>query len=253
MDGVTLGIQNLFLMKYFNSQRCNILEGNRFTKYLSYAFGEVLLVVIGILIALGINNWNEENKADKETIALKSRVLRQVDSDIKIIEHFQKDLDTLQEEYLSVLDKTYDKTMVRTGSIIASLLIQVNTLDVDNSVISMIDGVDLKDNQIARELVDTSGLYKLYLSDIEGIGKIIISTTNNLKEIEKTESWYADFITDFACRNECIKYLLSNSDHKAGMASLRFLYLNGYGGIRDNFLSDLKNPAKELAEINLNS
>jgi len=248
LDGVTLGIQNLFLMKYFNSQRCNILEGNRFTKYLSYAFGEVLLVVIGILIALGINNWNEENKADKETIALKSRVLRQVDSDIKIIEHFQKDLDTLQEEYLSVLDKTYDKTMVRTGSIIASLLIQVNTLDVDNSVISMIDGVDLKDNQIARELVDTSSLYKLYLSDIEGIEKIIISTTtNNLQEIEKTESWYADFITDFVYKNECIKYLLNNNDHKARMASLRFLYVNGYGGIRDNFLSDLKKSRKRAS------
>ncbi|MBO3700257.1 DUF6090 family protein [Roseivirga sp. E12] len=33
------------------------------TKYLKYAIGEILLVVIGILIALGINNWNEQRKA----------------------------------------------------------------------------------------------------------------------------------------------------------------------------------------------
>ncbi len=32
------------------------------SKYLKYAIGEILLVVVGILIALGINNWNEERK-----------------------------------------------------------------------------------------------------------------------------------------------------------------------------------------------
>ena len=35
---------------------------NKFSKYLIYAIGEIVLVVIGILIALNINNWNEEHK-----------------------------------------------------------------------------------------------------------------------------------------------------------------------------------------------
>ncbi len=35
---------------------------NKTTKYLLYAFGEILLVVIGILIALQVNNWNEGRK-----------------------------------------------------------------------------------------------------------------------------------------------------------------------------------------------
>ncbi|RDK82778.1 hypothetical protein C8D94_1137 [Marinirhabdus gelatinilytica] len=39
-----------------------MLTENKFSKYLIYAIGEIILVVIGILIALSINNWNEENK-----------------------------------------------------------------------------------------------------------------------------------------------------------------------------------------------
>ncbi len=35
---------------------------NKTGKYFKYAIGEIILVVIGILIALGINNWNEHRK-----------------------------------------------------------------------------------------------------------------------------------------------------------------------------------------------
>jgi len=39
-----------------------MIKENRASKYLLYAIGEIVLVVIGILIALSINNWNEKNK-----------------------------------------------------------------------------------------------------------------------------------------------------------------------------------------------
>ena len=43
-----------------------MLTENKFSKYLIYALGEIILVVIGILIALGINNWNENRKDSKQ-------------------------------------------------------------------------------------------------------------------------------------------------------------------------------------------
>lgn len=46
------------------------MEKNKTVKYLKYAIGEIILVVIGILIALSINNWNDDNKARKLEIVL---------------------------------------------------------------------------------------------------------------------------------------------------------------------------------------
>jgi hypothetical protein len=50
------------MIKFFRKIRQKLLTENKFSKYLLYAVGEILLVVIGILIALQINNWNEWRK-----------------------------------------------------------------------------------------------------------------------------------------------------------------------------------------------
>ena len=55
-----------------------MLAENKFTKYLIYAIGEIVLVVIGILIAMQINNWNEQRKIDNEVL----KVLKEVRSDL---------------------------------------------------------------------------------------------------------------------------------------------------------------------------
>ncbi|MBT8306228.1 MAG: hypothetical protein KJN85_04770, partial [Maribacter sp.] len=54
----------LHMIKFFRKIRQQLLIENRTGKYLLYAIGEIVLVVIGILIALQINNWNEEKKVN---------------------------------------------------------------------------------------------------------------------------------------------------------------------------------------------
>ena len=50
------------MISFFRKIRLNLLSNGKLLTYLKYAVGEILLVVIGILIALQINNWNEKNK-----------------------------------------------------------------------------------------------------------------------------------------------------------------------------------------------
>ncbi|MCW5515438.1 DUF6090 family protein [Muriicola sp. Z0-33] len=53
------------MLKFFRKIRQQLLTENKFSKYIVYAIGEILLVVIGILIALQINNMNEARKTEK--------------------------------------------------------------------------------------------------------------------------------------------------------------------------------------------
>ena len=48
------------MINFFRKTRYNLMEKNKTGKYLKYAIGEIVLVVVGILIALSINNWNEK-------------------------------------------------------------------------------------------------------------------------------------------------------------------------------------------------
>ena len=59
---------NHIMIKFFRRIRQNLLMENKTGKYFRYAFGEITLVVIGILIALQINNWNENRKVDGEIL-----------------------------------------------------------------------------------------------------------------------------------------------------------------------------------------
>ncbi len=60
------------MLKFFRKIRHQLIKENHFSKYLLYAAGEILLVVIGILLALQVNNWNQQRiEKQKETLLLK--------------------------------------------------------------------------------------------------------------------------------------------------------------------------------------
>ena len=69
------------MIKFFRKIRQKMLTENKFSKYLLYAIGEIVLVVIGILIALQINNWNESNKLKKEETLYLERLIIDLEKD----------------------------------------------------------------------------------------------------------------------------------------------------------------------------
>ena len=70
------------MIKFFRKIRQNLLSEGKTGKYLKYALGEIILVVIGILIALQINNWNISKSNLKESNEFVERLKAEVKSNI---------------------------------------------------------------------------------------------------------------------------------------------------------------------------
>ena len=74
------------MIKFFRKIRQQLLTENKFSKYLLYAIGEIILVVIGILIALSINNWNQNRQNAKIEKRFLHDLLSDIELDIKNLE-----------------------------------------------------------------------------------------------------------------------------------------------------------------------
>ena len=74
------------MIKFFRHIRKSLLSENKFSKYLVYAVGEIILVVIGIMIALWINNKNQEYNNGKIARTYLEDFKRDLESDVNILE-----------------------------------------------------------------------------------------------------------------------------------------------------------------------
>ncbi len=79
------------MIKFFRHIRQSLIQKNQMGKYFKYAIGEILLVVIGILIALQINNWNESRIAKNEEKTILKNINKEFLQNKKVIEKTYED------------------------------------------------------------------------------------------------------------------------------------------------------------------
>ncbi|MAP55212.1 DUF6090 family protein [Altibacter sp.] len=78
------------MIKFFRNIRYKLLGESRFGRYLAYAIGEIILVVIGILIALQINTWNEHRKAQVTENTFYEEILLDLEKDEKKLVYYKR-------------------------------------------------------------------------------------------------------------------------------------------------------------------
>ena len=82
------------MIKFFRHVRKSLLMENKTGRYFKYAIGEIVLVVIGILIALQINNWNENRKSNHFEI----KILKEIKASMQL--DLERNQDILKERIL---------------------------------------------------------------------------------------------------------------------------------------------------------
>jgi len=154
------------MIKFFKKIRQQLLTENKFSKYLLYAIGEIILVMFGILLALQVNNWNENRILVKKEITDLKEIQKNLKSDLENqlipgAEYYQRSLDS----YDTLLSNFYNSPQSIQEDSIRSLFLRMvlpwklvfNTVAFDN--LNSI-GIDLISNDSIRENISQLYGYK---------------------------------------------------------------------------------------------
>ncbi|WP_143064722.1 DUF6090 family protein [Hyunsoonleella jejuensis] len=91
------------MMKFFRKIRQNLLSEGKTAKYFKYAIGEIILVMIGILLALQVNNWNNERLAEKQMRSFLHGIINDLKSDTLQFENRIQIFNNLKEHKKTLL------------------------------------------------------------------------------------------------------------------------------------------------------
>ena len=231
------------MIKFFRKIRQNLLMENKTGRYFKYAIGEIILVVIGILIALSINNWNEESKDRDKLLNIYSLIYNDIEDDIK---ELQKNVEFYNEKK-SVFEKVvHDSITPDLSSLISN---SPRTL------------LNKKGVSQLRQLQENDTL-TFYLNDIyefmdTRLLPLEISISNEVidhkKYVRDNHEWYPEWINNTITRDvgskELHDYFLTNPTYRNRVVFVYDQVYNSYVRSLNALIKGLTTFKEEIGEI----
>ncbi|WP_411767080.1 DUF6090 family protein [Winogradskyella sp. A3E31] len=216
------------MIKFFRHIRYKLMNENKTGRYFKYAIGEIILVVIGILIALQINNWNELNKTRH--------------TEVQLLKELKEDLEETK------LDLITDIAKAKKILLITDTLYRKITDENYNNPIKI----------STSYLLETSMLFpKLSAYEaLQSIGITIVSNTQlrknitDLYQLHLTRITASELYTEDLNQNVIKPYLISNSKFGSNCTDCKDLF-SLYGTLenrRNNFYI-VSNPDDRLVHL----
>jgi hypothetical protein len=199
------------MIKFFRKIRYDLLEKNKTGKYFKYAFGEIILVVIGILIAVQINNWNTERVQEIDVEDYLIRLKTEYEYNIERANYLIRDVeehsiqvqlnlvDSVRNAFLNVIDSGNYKSILNADLYWYNqfrMQRDVHDEGAKTGILFKIQNSDLL-NEIQqhhaimngrKEWVDKS-LYKFNACDDKAVSfKFMREWTDGIKDILKNEN-----------------------------------------------------------------
>ena len=233
------------MLKIFRKIRQNMIKKNKTTAYILYAIGEIILVMIGILLALQVNNWNESRKQKAE-----------LDNILRIIS-YDMETDTL---VASQILKYYKKHNLNSSRIINKELNQNNYTDCPECIalVSLykpmniqVKGFELlKDlpNQISTQrdslITNITQIYTIFKTNIDKSNQRLENDAIiNMNEFKRFP-WFVNW-TQGTFNKEMIIYFSESEDYRKRVASHNLLANANHAPL----VNEYKRQATEILKL----
>ena len=182
---------------------------NKTSKYFKYAIGEIILVVIGILIALQINNWNENNKSRNTEKYVLNEVVSNLKEDAIILKEIIKQRKITKVSVANML-KYLQKDSISKDSL-ESDMINFLTFERYFPINNAYDILKSKGLQLSNNKLTTK-ISRYYDYEQKKVNRSILDIENAILNILEDNSGIPRFIESLAL-NEYIKIIKHNDEN----------------------------------------
>ena len=221
------------MLKFFRKIRKKLLSEGNVGKYFKYAIGEILLVVIGIFIALQINNWNESRKQKSELSKIHQRLILDVDNDIRDLNSALIFWEERKPVFKSVMNDSMSPDLFDVG--LSRLLTELPRTNLNKTGVQQLKKLNVKDELSIR-------IINLY-DRMESIGvmrhekELDKESIKLINIIQDKYKWYPEYISKIIMKDNSSKelqnYFLTSMEYKNRVAS-------GYNRVFNNYIPNLK-------------
>ena len=239
------------MIKLFRNIRQSLLAEGKTSKYLKYALGEIILVVIGILIALQINNWNEAKKSKRDELYVLTEVLKNLEEDAVLVDEIITQRQKAKSAIIS-LQKFVNSDANDTDSLpfyMTSLLTFERYFPINNAYeILKSKGLQLSNNGLTTIISRYYDYEQPKMSnsilDIEVTIVKVFNETNGLfrflSNIKKDEWVDVKNPNDPLFKEELSTFLLGFKDNNGGSLSKLVVFKDINSNLRELIANDLK-------------
>jgi hypothetical protein len=230
------------MIKFFRRIRQNLITENKAGKttssagsYMLYAIGEIVLVVIGILIALSINNWNESNQKEKDLkniYAVVADDLRKDSSEVAMVLNFMSERKKLFDK---ILNDSLTLKDIDESEIVLSILNDIRILNIERRGYNLLR--NFENNSVEENDSLAFQIINFYANSIfysEKIETMIIDDLIKTNDRWKSRDWYAKIMINKIDDNY-IDYMLTDNEYKNLCAFRYTLYYDNYQQTLEKF------------------
>jgi hypothetical protein len=206
------------MIKFFRKIRQKMLAENKTRAYFKYAMGEIILVVLGILIALQINNWNENRIVQKQTY---NQLLEVQNEILQNILEFDYEGNYYNEK-LRDLRRVFSDTLVfedyKTQGDLSNIMSSYNPVSTQHEAFNkLIQNAESLPEKYKPLVIELKSLYNLSAFEVT-YKQLLIEVSKHIEFIHDfNESLYRHEYDDY------YRFLMTNKDYKNKLASFSFL------------------------------
>ncbi|OZV68487.1 hypothetical protein CA834_08400 [Winogradskyella aurantia] len=218
-----------------------MIEGKRLKNYLIYGLGEIVLVVIGIMLALAMNNWKEEQSDQKELDRIITVIAKDLEGDLSETKEVISGSKLDQELTVKMLYNPKFKDSIRGCEDCRYILARVAIPNYNSNGYNLLSNFN-KDVKTNSKKVDSIvKFYSAYKREAFEVRHNIIleEIVDNMKYLRDNFDWFSEWFISGKCNDGCLDYF-TGQDYMNRLTYYEAIYFDDYLYGVEQYQKDLK-------------